>query len=97
MLKIFLISTMFLSIAAFAQMDAKPDPNSTVNAEEQANGLPGGASGRAYSVRAKARAIKAPPVIAPVQNTTTPANCADSLGGSGANTFTACEAAKRSR
>jgi len=92
MIKILLL----LSLSAFSQTMTKPDPNSQINAEEQANGLPGGSSGTAYSVRTQKRSIKAPAVIAPVENTT-PANCADSLGGKGSATFTACEAAKKTR
>lgn len=96
MLKALVLSSLFLSMNAFSQTMNKPDPNSQINAQEQANGLPGGASGSAYSVRTKKRAIQAPPIIAPVENTT-PANCADSLGGKGSATFTACEAAKKTR
>jgi hypothetical protein len=95
MLKILLVSSVVLSMNAFSQTQNKPDPNSQVNAEEQVNGLPGGSAGAAYSVTKK-RSIKAPAVIAPVENTT-PANCADSLGGKGSANFTACEAAKRTR
>jgi hypothetical protein len=94
MLKILLVSSVVLSMNAFSQTQ-KPDPNSQVNAEEQVNGLPGGSAGAAYSVTKK-RSIKAPAVIAPVENTT-PANCADSLSGKGSANFTACEAAKKTR
>lgn len=96
MLKILLVSSILLSMNAFSQTQNKPDPNSQVNAEEQVNGLPGGSAGAAYSVRTKKRSIKAPAIIAPVENTT-PASCADSLGAKGSANFTACEAAKRTR
>jgi hypothetical protein len=95
MLKILFLSSALLSLGAFAQT-TKPDPNSSINAEEQVNGLPGGGKGTSYSVRTKKRAVVAPSIVAPVENTT-PANCADSLGGSGSATFTACEAGKRTR
>ena len=94
--KIIIASSLMLSINAFAQTPAKPDPNSSVNAQEQVNGLPGSSTGAAYSVRTKKRSVKMPSVIAPVENTT-PANCADSLGGKGGATFTACEAGKKTR
>jgi hypothetical protein len=96
MIKILLIGSVFLSMNAFSQTVVKSDPNSEINAQEQANGLPGEASGSAYSVHTKKRSIQAPPVIAPVENTS-PASCADSLGGKGSATFTACEAAKKTR
>jgi len=96
MLKILLLSSLFLSLNAFSQVDNKPDPDSQVNAQEQINGLPGGSEGAAYSVRTKKRTIKMPAVIAPVENQS-PANCADSLGAKGSANFTACEAAKKTR
>ncbi len=96
MIKIFLLSTMFLSLGAFAQTQTKPDPTSQVNAEEQIHGLPGSSTGAAYSVRTKKRTITMPSNVAPVENTT-PANCADSLGSKGSATFTACEAGKKTR
>lgn len=85
-----------ISLNIFAQQPAKSDPNSMVNAEEQINGLPGASKGKAYSVKTKKRVILVPANVAPVENTT-PANCADSLGGSGSATFTACEAGKKTR
>jgi hypothetical protein len=96
MLKILIISSVFLSLNAFSQIDNKPDPNSQINAEEQAHGLPGGSAGSAYSVRTKKRSLKVPAVVAPVENHS-PASCADSLGGKGSANFTACEAAKKTR
>jgi hypothetical protein len=96
MLRILFLCSVLLSINAFSQTMIRPDPNSQINAQEQVNGLPGGAVGSAYSVRTKKRAIKAPSFIAPVENPT-PANCADSLGGKGSATFTACEAARKTR
>lgn len=96
MLKVLLVSSLFLSLNAFSQTTIKPDPTSQVNAQEQANGLPGGSAGGAYSVRTKKRTIKVPPVIAPAENQS-PASCADSLGGKGGANFTACEAAKKTR
>lgn len=96
MLKILLLSSLFLSFNAFSQNENKPDPNSQVNAEEQVNGLPGGSQGSAYSVRTKKRTIKMPAVVAPVENQS-PASCADSLGSKGSANFTACEAAKKTR
>lgn len=96
MIKSLLISSLFLSLSAFSQTLTKPDPHSQINAEEQVNGLPGGSSGSAYSVRTKKRSLQAPAIVAPAENTT-PANCADSLGGKGSATFTACEAAKKTR
>lgn len=95
MLKILLVSSILLSMNAFSQTQNKPDSNSLVNAEEQVNSLPGGSAGSAYSVRKK-KSIKVPAIIAPAENTT-PASCADSLGGKGSANFTACEAAKRTR
>ena len=96
MLKILLLSSVFLCLNAFAQIENKPDPNSQINAQEQVNGLPGGSVEGAYSVRTKKRTIKMPSVVAPVENHS-PANCADSLGSKGSANFTACEAAKRTR
>ena len=95
MLKILILSSLLISMNAIAQT-TKPDPTSSINAEEQVNGLPGGKSGTGYSVRAKKKSVTAPDVVAPVENHT-PANCADSLGAKGSATFTACEAGKRSR
>lgn len=96
MIKIFLLTSIIFSVSIFAQTTNKPDPNSSINAEEQINGLPGAGSGKSYSVKTKKRAIKAPDIVAPVENTT-PANCSSNMGGSGSATFTACEAAKRTR
>lgn len=96
MLKILFLSSLFLSLNAFSQVDNKPDPDSQVNAQEQINGLPGGSEGSAYSVRTKKRTIKMPAVVAPVENLS-PANCVDSLGSKGSANFTACEAAKKTR
>lgn len=96
MLKVLLLSSIFLSLNAFSQTQNKPDPNSQVNAEEQVHGLPGGTEGTAYSVRTKKRTIKMPEVVAPVENHS-PANCVDSLGSKGSANFTACEAAKKTR
>lgn len=96
MIKILLLTSIIFSANAFAQTTNKPDPNSSINAEEQINGLPGGGSGKTYSVRTKKRSIKAPDVVAPVENTT-PANCSSNLGANGSATFTACEAAKKTR
>lgn len=96
MIKNLLIASLLLSFSAFSQTMTKPDPSSQINAEEQAHGLPGGSTGSAYSVRTKKRVLQAPAVIAPVENMT-PANCADNLGGKGSATFTACEAAKKTR
>lgn len=96
MFKIILFISIILSTSAFSQ-STKPDPDSQINAEEQINSLPGGSAGAAYSVRTQKRTtIKAPAVIAPAENIT-PANCADTLGAKGSATFTACEAAKRTR
>jgi len=95
MFKILILSGIVLSTSALSQT-TKPNPDSQVNAEEQVNSLPGGSAGAAYSVRTKKSTIKAPPIIAPVENTT-PANCADALGAKGGATFTACEADKRTR
>ena len=95
MLKILILSSFFITVSGFAQT-TKPDPTSSINAEEQVNGLPGGKSGTGYSVRAKKKAVTAPEVVAPVENHT-PANCADNLGAKGSGTFTACEAGKRTR
>lgn len=96
MFKLLILGLMVVSLNAFSQTVEKPDPNSPVNAQEQINGLPGNSPGTSYSVRTKKRAIVAPAVVAPVENHT-PANCADSLGGKGSNTFTACEAGKKTR
>jgi hypothetical protein len=97
MLKIICISTFLLSVNSFSQTPVKPDPSSQINAVEQVHGLPGGAKGKAYSVKTtKRKSLKTPDNFAPVENTT-PANCSDSLGGSGGATFTACEAGKRTR
>lgn len=85
-----------LSSTCFSQTTIKPDPNSSINAQEQINGLPGGSTGAAYSVRTKKRSVKMPSHIAPVENLT-PASCADSLGGKGGASFTACEAGKKTR
>lgn len=96
MLKILLISSVFLSVNAFSQTPAKPNPDSQINAEEQIHGTPGGTTGTAYSVRTKKRTIKVPANVAPVENQS-PANCADSLGSKGSANYTACEAAKKTR
>jgi hypothetical protein len=96
MLKILLISSVLISTNSFSQTLAKSDPDSSINAEEQNHGLPGGKEGKAYSVRTKKRSIKVPSIIAPVENTY-PANCADSLNGKGSANYTACEAGKKSR
>ena len=93
-MKTILLCLFVFSFNAHSQSLTKPDPNSSINAEEQVNGLPAGKG--AYSVRTKKRSVKVPAVIAPAENTT-PANCADSLGGSGGANFTACEAGKRTR
>lgn len=96
MLKVFLLSVFLISTNGFTQT-TKPDPTSQINAEEQVNGLPGGASGTTgYSVRTRKKTVTAPAVVAPVENHT-PANCADNLGAKGSATFTACEAGKRTR
>lgn len=95
--KIIVLTFLTLSISAFAQTPAKPDPNSMINAEEQINGLPGAGDGKSYSVRTKKRAVKAPDSIAPVIENDSPANCASNMGGKGAANFTACEAAKKNR
>lgn len=96
MSKIYLLIFVLFSANAFSQVENKPDPDSQINAQEQINGVPGGSAGAAYSVRTKKRMMKAPPVIAPVENLS-PANCVDSLGGSGGANYTACEAAKKTR
>ena len=96
MLKIFLASSVICSMNAFSQTPVKPDPNSQINAQEQINSLPENSKGGAYSVRIKKNLMKAPPIIAPVENIS-PANCADSLGGKGSATYTACEAAQKTR
>lgn len=96
MLKILLVSSIFLSMNSSSQAQNKPDPNSQINAEEQINSLPGGSAGSVYSVRTKKKSIQTPAILAPVENTT-PASCADSLGGKGSANFTACQAAKKTR
>lgn len=96
MLKVLLLSLTFLSVSAFSQGESESDPRSDVNTQEQVNGLPGSSEGSAYSVRTKKRILKIPNVVAPVENHS-PANCADSLGGSGSANFTACEALKKTR
>jgi len=93
-MKLLLLCSFVFSVNVHSQTYTKPDPNSSINAEEQVNGLPAGKG--AYSVRTKKRSVKIPSTIAPVENTT-PANCADSLGGQGGANFTACEAGKRTR
>lgn len=91
------IFSCLISLTVYSQTAEKADPHSQVNAEEQAMGLPGASAGSPYSVtKTKKRTIKVPPVIAPTENTL-PANCADSLGGKGSATFTACEAGKKTR
>lgn len=95
MLKVFLLSAFLISTEGFTQTN-KPDPTSQINAEEQVNGLPGGASGTGYSVRTRKKTVAPPEAVAPVENHT-PANCADNLGAKGSATFTACEAGKRTR
>lgn len=97
MFKIICFGAFLISHSTFAQITVKPDPSSQINAEEQIHGLPGNGKGRAYSVKTtKKKTLKTPENFAPVENTT-PANCSDSLGGSGSATFTACEAGKRTR
>lgn len=96
MLRVLLLSSLFLTANAHAQTTEKPNPDSSVNAEEQVNGLPGAGAGRAYSVRTKKSVLQVPSKIAPVENHA-PANCADSLGAKGSANFTACEAAKKTR
>jgi hypothetical protein len=97
MFKILLLSTFIFSGYAFSQTPTKPNPNSQINAEEQVNGLPGGANGRSFSARTtKKKKFKLPANVAPVENTT-PANCADSVGGTGGASYTACQAAEKTR
>lgn len=62
MLKVLLVCSLFFSFNAFSQIENKPDPDSQVNAQEQANGLPGGSEAAAYSVRTKKRMMKMPAV-----------------------------------
>lgn len=97
MKKIIVLVLITLSVSVFSQTPARPDPNSMINAQEQINGLPGAGEGKSYSVRTKKRAVKAPDSIAPVIENETPANCASNMGGKGNATFTACEAAKKTR
>lgn len=91
-----MLKFLLLSSLALSQTTTKPDLDSSINAEEQISGLPGGSAGAAYSVRTEKKTIKPPAVIAPAENVV-PANCVDSLGGKGGANFTACEAAKKTR
>ena len=95
MFKFVVFLSIFISSNSFAQSTSKPNPDSSVNAEEQVNGLPGSTKDQAYLVRKK-RSLKAPTIVAPVENLS-PASCADSLGASGGANFTACEANKKTR
>jgi hypothetical protein len=94
MKKILLLGCAILSMGVSAQTVEKPNPNSPINAVEQIHGLPGGSKGTAYSVKTKKKVNETPSNIVPMENTT-PANCADSMGGKGGASFTACEAQKK--
>ena len=96
MIKILLLFFHVLSLSVYSKTSDRPDPSSSVNAEEQISGLPGGSAGAAYSVKTQKRSIKIPAIMAPAENAL-PASCADSLGGKGSANFTACEAARKTR